>query len=158
MDEKKFLALLQKRREGRCNHFPELVDMPLNKENREDIITYRLEKAYDTMIQVNEIVKLGYWNLVANRLYYATYYACCALLIKNGIETSTHKGVINQIGQMFVRSGLLPVEDAKLLAKLFSMRQSGDYDDLFDWGEEDVLPLISKVEDFIGRIHKLIIK
>ncbi len=108
------------------------------------------------MVQAREILKLGYWTLVANRLYYASYYACCALLINNGIETSTHKGVINQIGQLFILPGILPVADAKLLNKLFSMRQSGDYDDLFDWGEEDVVPLIPKVEDFIFRISNLL--
>lgn len=130
--------------------------MALTPENRENIILYRLDKAIDTMQQVHEIVKLGYWTLVANRLYYASYYACCALLIKSGIETSTHKGVINQIGQSFILQGILPVSDAKLLSKLFSMRQSGDYDDLFDWEEEDVVPLIPQVEDFINRVNTLI--
>lgn len=130
--------------------------MALTPENRENIILYRLDKAIDTMQQVHEIVKLGYWTLVANRLYYASYYACCALLIKSGIETSTHKGVINQIGQSFILQGILPVSDAKLLSKLFSMRQSGDYDDLFDWEEEDVMPLIPQVEDFINRVNTLI--
>lgn len=131
--------------------------MALTPENRENIILYRLDKAIDTMQQVHEIVKLGYWTLVANRLYYASYYACCALLIKSGIETSTHKGVINQIGQSFILQGILHVSDAKLLGKLFSMRQSGDYDDLFDWEEEDVVPLIPQVEDFINRVNTLII-
>lgn len=129
--------------------------MPLSSEKREDIAAYRLEKANDTLMQVKEIAKLGYWSLVANRLYYASYYACCALLIKNGIVTSTHKGVINQIGHIFILGGTLPVADAKLLNKLFSMRQSGDYDDLFDWGESDVVPLIPQVENFILRVKNL---
>lgn len=108
------------------------------------------------MREVHEIAKLGFWNLVANRLYYAAYYVCCALLIKKGIETSTHKGVINQIGQSFILPGILPVEDAKLLNKLFSMRQSGDYDDLFDWEERDVVPMIPQVNEFIVRVSNLI--
>lgn len=130
--------------------------MALTPDNRENIIAYRLYKANDTMQQVHEIAKLRYWTLVANRLYYAAYYACCALLIKNGIETSTHKGVINQIGQSFILPGILPIADAKLLNKLFSMRQSGDYDDMFDWEEEDVMPLIPQVEEFIARVGHLI--
>lgn len=36
------------------------------------------------------------------------------------------------------------------------MRQTGDYEDLFDWEAEDVLPLIPKVEDLIYRITCLI--
>lgn len=43
--------------------------MTLNPVNSDTIITYRLDKANDTMKQVREIVKLGYWTLVANRLY-----------------------------------------------------------------------------------------
>lgn len=132
--------------------------MTLTPGNREDIITYRLDKADDTIKQAREIAKLGYWSLVANRLYYAAYYACCALLIKNGIETSTHKGVINQIGQSFILPGILPITDAKLLNKLFSMRQSGDYDDLFDWEENDVSPLIPQVEDYISRVQTLVLQ
>ena len=132
--------------------------MTLNPTNRDDIVKYRLEKATDTMQQVRDISRLGYWNLVANRLYYAAYYACSALLIANGMEVSTHKGVIKQIGQTFVLPGILPVADAKLLSKLFSMRQSSDYDDLFDWEESDVFPLIPQVEDFISRVRSLIVE
>ena len=55
------------------------------------------------------------------------------------------------ISESFVRKGLLSVEDSKLLGRLFTMRQSGDYDDLLEWEENDVKPLIPKVEDFIRR-------
>ena len=47
--------------------------MTLTPENRDSIILYRLDKANDTLEQVREIVKLEYWNLVANRIYYAAY-------------------------------------------------------------------------------------
>ena len=36
------------------------------------------------------------------------------------------------------------------------MRKSGDYDDLFDWTEEDVIPLLDKTEQLIQKIEKLI--
>lgn len=81
-----------------------------------------------------------------------------ALLIHNGIDATTHKGVIRMISESFVRKGLLSVEDSKLLGRLFTMRQSGDYDDLLEWEENDVKPLIPKVEDFIRRITDLIEK
>lgn len=60
------------------------------------------------------------------------------------------------IGLSFVKEGLLTSDDARLVGRLFSMRQTGDYEDLFDWEEEDVSPLIPKVEDFINRITELI--
>ena len=51
---------------------------------------------------------------------------------------------------------MLREEDSKLLGRLFTMRQSGDYEDLFDWEEKDVLPLIPQVKDYIDRIQNII--
>lgn len=130
--------------------------MTLQPNERSAIIAYRLEKATDTMKEVKDVAALGYWSLAASRLYYAAYYASVALLIYKGIEATTHKGAIRMIGLVFVREGLLSHEDSRLLGRLFTMRQTGDYEDLFDWEAEDVLPLIPKVEGYIERIKGVI--
>ncbi len=130
--------------------------MTLKPEERAAIVSYRLEKAAKTIQEVKDVGSLGYWNLSANRLYYAAYYASVALLVNNGIDATTHKGVIRMIGEAFVRKGILTTDDSKLLGRLFTMRQTGDYEDLFDWEENDVVPLIPRVEDYIGRIKGLI--
>ena len=130
--------------------------MTLKSQERNAIVTYRLEKAFTTLNEVKAIVKLGFWTLAANRLYYSAYYASAALLINNGIEASSHKGTIRMIGYTFVKEGKLNPEDSSMLGRLFSMRQTGDYDDLFDWTEKDVLPLIPLVEDYLSRVSALI--
>lgn len=130
--------------------------MTLKSEERDAIVTYRLEKATDTLKEVADVGALGYWSLAANRLYYAAYYASTALLVSKGIEAATHKGAIRMIGQTFVKEGVLTIDDSRLLGRLFSMRQTGDYEDLFDWEADDVMPLIPKVESYIKRIAELI--
>lgn len=130
--------------------------MTLKHEERKAIVSYRIDKAYRTIKEVIDVGALGYWNLAANRLYYAAYYASVALLINSGIDASTHKGVIRMIGSTFVKNGLLTAEDSKLLGRLFAMRQTGDYEDMFDWEENDVSPLIPQVESYIKRIADLI--
>ena len=130
--------------------------MTLKSEERDSIVAYRLEKANSTIQQVKDVGNLGYWSLAANRLYYAVYYACVALFIHNGIEASTHRGVIRMIGDKFVRTGILTPDDSKLIGRLFTMRQTGDYDDLYDWEESDVMPLIPKAEELVMRISNLI--
>lgn len=130
--------------------------MTLQSDDRDAIVAYRLEKAINTIKEVKAVGDLGYWNLAANRLYYAAYYASAALLIKAGINATTHKGVIRKISEDFVSKNLLNIEDSKLLGRLFSMRQTGDYEDMFDWEKADVFPLISRVEDYIRRISELI--
>lgn len=130
--------------------------MTLNPNVRQDIVSYRLEKAIQTIKEAIDIGGLGYWTLAANRLYYAAYYASAALLIHNGIEASSHKGTMRMIGYTFVKNGILKPEDSHLLGKLFSMRQTGDYEDLYDWKEADVIPLIEPVREYIQRISSII--
>lgn len=60
------------------------------------------------------------------------------------------------IGQRFVKENVLKREDSAMLGRLFTMRQTGDYEDLFDWEKDDVAPLIPIVMDYIERIKKLI--
>lgn len=60
------------------------------------------------------------------------------------------------IGLSFVKDGILTNDDAHLIGRLFSMHQTGDYEDLFDWEKDDVAPLIPIVMDYIERIKKLI--
>ena len=45
-----------------------------------------MEKSRTTMGQVKNIVPMGYWDLIANRLYYAAYYAVSALLLQRGFS------------------------------------------------------------------------
>lgn len=56
----------------------------------------------------------------------------------------------------FVKSNIISKSDARLLLDLFNMRQTGDYDDIFDWTEEDIVPLLPDVESFVSRIIALI--
>lgn len=68
----------------------------------------------------------------------------------------THSGVIHLFGLHFIRSGVVSKESGKLYSKLFELRQTGDYDDLFNLGETDVLPLIPLANKFIDELLELI--
>lgn len=47
-------------------------------------------------------------------------------------------------------------EEGRLISRLFNMRQSGDYDDLFDWTEEEVMPFFDKTKTFLSHMEDLI--
>jgi uncharacterized protein (UPF0332 family) len=128
----------------------------LKDEEREALVKYRIEKAYGTLVEAKDCAEDNHWTLTANRLYYAVYYASKALLIQNGIVAKSHEGVIGMIGQNFVVSGIITIEEAKLLARLQNMRKTGDYDDFKEWHQEDVEPLFKKVEDYINKIKSLV--
>ena len=56
----------------------------------------------------------------------------------------------------FIRTGKLTEEEGALLGRLFRMRQTGDYDDLWDWTERDILPLVPETKQLIAKIESLI--
>lgn len=128
----------------------------LTNEDREALISYRKEKAEQVFIEAVDNARLNHWSLAANRLYYALFHIATALLINKGINVKSHAGVICALGQQIVNAGLLSKDDARLVSKLQHMRQSGDYDDLFDWEQEDVEPYISKTRELIDKISAML--
>ena len=60
------------------------------------------------------------------------------------------------LGSEFVKKDLFTKDEGRLISRLFGMRQSGDYDDLFDWTEEEVLPFFDKTKAFLKRMEDLI--
>jgi len=121
---------------------------------KEDYIAYRLQRADESFDEALLLADKKHWNAVTNRLYYSCFYAVIALLLKNGINTNTHVGAINQFGLLFIKPGKIDDQFGKLYSKLFDYRQKGDYGDMYDFTEEIVAPLIEKVPDFINEIKK----
>lgn len=131
--------------------------MSLTNEEREAIVSFRIQKAKDAFAEAEGIATLNYWNAVTNRLYYSCFYITSALLIKNNYIAQTHNGVIHLFGMHFIREGIVSKEAGKLYSKLYELRQTGDYDDLFNLTEVDVKPLIPSVYKFIEELQQLII-
>lgn len=128
----------------------------LTSEEKLAVITYRRQKAYDNLNEAREVAKLGFWNLVGNRLYYAAFHMASALLLDKGLAAKSHGGIIHLIGGQFVAKGLLEKEYGRLFSRLFELRQSGDYDDLYDATKDEVYPYIQKTYEFISRMEELI--
>lgn len=130
--------------------------MTLLPEEKDAIIHYRIEKAYQALKEAEQNCELGNWSLTANRLYYASFYMALAVNLFAGESSRTHVGTFNLVSKQYIRTGLLSKEDGNLYRQLFNMRQTGDYDDLFDWEESDVMPIIPAVKELLNRMNKLI--
>jgi len=130
--------------------------MKLSAEERQAIVSYRLQKAKETLQEAKGNLNMGYWNTVANRLYYACYYAASALLIKHEHSAHTHSGVISLLGLHFISKGIIPKELGKFYSQLFELRQMSDYSDWIRIEEDDVKALEEPAEEFIQTIERLI--
>ncbi len=119
----------------------------------EDYSDYRLKRAQETINEVENHISNGFFNTAINRMYYACFYAVGSLLIKNGIETSSHSGTRLQFGQIFIKPGLIDQEMSKIYSDLFEKRHKGDYNDFFDYDQETVERLFPRAKLFIKTIE-----
>ena len=97
--------------------------MKLTDEERQILVNLEYEKAVAFLAQAEGNAGIGFWDVVANRLYYSVFHAVSALLINDGHKVGTHKGAILMFGQHYVKEGKFPIEDAKLYSQLQTMRE-----------------------------------
>ena len=120
----------------------------------EEYVQYRLQKAKETISETRFLIENKLWNTAINRMYYSCFYAVGALLVKNGIETSSHSGSRQKFGELYIQTGLISKEFGKLFTELFEKRQKGDYNDFFNIDEATVVRLYQPAVDFILEIEK----
>jgi uncharacterized protein (UPF0332 family) len=120
--------------------------------DQNDYISYRLQRASDTLNDAKLLADNGRWNSCINRLYYASFYAVSALLYFHSIETKTHKGVRIKFMSDFIKTGLFDKDFGNLFSDLFDWRQEGDYSDFVAFDKDLTIPLINKSEEFLATI------
>lgn len=126
--------------------------MSLNDEERRIIVNLELEKATNTMAQIPALQELGYWDNIANRLYYAVFHAVNALLINDGHPVNTHKGVIALFGNYYIRTGIFASEDGRLYSDLQTMRNNSDYNCSYDATQQEIEPMIDPTKELISKV------
>lgn len=128
----------------------------LDEESRKALVTYRMQRAIETMKEAEVMIRESFYNAAINRMYYACYYATLALLLKNNIQTQSHNGVKTMLGLHFVSTGKLPLKVGQTFTSLFDKRHSGDYDDFVFCDKEMVDELFPQAELFIKSINALL--
>lgn len=125
-------------------------------ENFDDLIKYRITRAFETLKEAETMLDNDFFNASVNRVYYACYYAVIALLLTKAITASSHKGTRQMFGFHFVNSGIISKDQAKFFTDLYDRRQSGDYDDfiVFDKKTSETLLLLGK--EFVAEIDRIL--
>jgi uncharacterized protein (UPF0332 family) len=65
--------------------------------NAEEYSNYRIQKAKDTIQEVEQHIQNEFWNTAINRMYYTCYYAVSALLVKKVLKHRVIKGFGNYL-------------------------------------------------------------
>jgi len=123
-------------------------------ESNSELVSYRLQRARETLADARILADAGRWNPCVNRLYYACFYAVPALLIQEGLSSTKHTGLRSLFNRDFVKTNKVP--KARIFNDLFERRQEGDYVDFVSFGESQVLPWLSEAEAFVQNLADLI--
>jgi uncharacterized protein (UPF0332 family) len=126
------------------------------RNQKEELIRYRLERAWDTLDDAYILFEKDKCNSTINRLYYSVYYAVIALLLSKNLKPTTHRGAKSNFTQYFIKEGIIPIELGKIYSQLFTWRQKGDYDDLFDFDKEKVEPYFKPVKQILELIENIL--
>lgn len=128
--------------------------MSLNEEERKIIVRLQMEKAHANLSQIPLLCKAGYWDNVANRLYYALFHAVSALLINDGYGVGSHRGAVGAFGQHYVTTGIFSIDDGKHYSRLQGLREKADYNCTYSATEQDIAPKIEPTRLLIEKIEK----
>lgn len=126
--------------------------MTLDYSQKITAIRLLLEKSDKNMEQAIRIADMDYWDLVANRLYYAVFHAVNAMLMIDNIKTVTHKGTSVQFGKFYILTGKFSRQDGTLYGQLQTMREKADYQNVFSLEKEEGRALMASAQDLRKRI------
>ena len=130
--------------------------MSLNEEERAILVKREYEKALAFYAQAEANAQIEIWDVVANRLYYATFHAVSALLVHDGHKVGTHKGAVLHFGLHYVEEGIFTKEEARFYSQLQSLREKADYNIVWTSSKQDLFPLLPIAKGFIEKIGKMI--
>jgi uncharacterized protein (UPF0332 family) len=96
------------------------------------------------------------YRACVSRSYYAMYYATQALLDLKGVNSRTHKGILQQFSYHFIKTQILPPELAKYLKAAFDLRQLSDYDETCGIDIQQCQIILQQAISFFSRARNII--
>ena len=130
--------------------------MKLNDSDRQLMVDLQLEKAHKFLQQADEMCRQEYWDIAANRYYYACYHAVQALFIKNELVAHTHDGLLTLFGLHFVKTGIIDSESGAFLSRMEQLREKGDYNCFYSITEDEIKSITEPTKKLIEKIDELI--
>ncbi len=85
-----------------------------------------------------------------SRAYYSLYHTVQALLAAKNINARTHRGLIQQFGQQFIKTGELSQKLSRTLSETFDLRQLSDYDETIPITQQQAVKTLENVKLFIS--------
>jgi uncharacterized protein (UPF0332 family) len=120
----------------------------MNDQNQA-LIQYRLKQATETLIEAEVLLRDSLYRGVANRTYYAMFYAVLALATSKKQIGSKHSGMIAFFDREFVKTGVFQRRLSKMLHLAFDRRQANDYGEQFAIDQKEAEQAFADAKEFV---------
>jgi len=140
---------------------PQLPDSLVTAWNEEDrmpdhspeIAAY-MEGAREALRDAEFDMQSGQYHEVANRSYYAIFYAANAMLAAQGLQRSKHSGVKSLFSEKYIKTGMIEPFYGKFYEAAMERRHASDYDMTTNVNEEYVQVSLEAAQQFVARVEQ----
>jgi uncharacterized protein (UPF0332 family) len=122
----------------------------------EELVTYRLRQAQETLQEAEKLHQASLWRGSINRAYYAMFYAVLALAVLRQQATSKHSGVIAFFDREYVKTGIFERGLSRSLHQAFESRHRSDYGEIFEVSESEAKQCVLEAQSFVHTVKKYI--
>ena len=125
--------------------------------DKQTLITYRIQRARDTVEEAKEAIERHHLQLAENRIYYGMFYMVQALALQQNFTTSRHTQLLGWFNKEFIHAGQIVPELGKAFQAAFEKRQKGDYDDFVTFSQDEVEHDLEKMLQLLDIVEKIIL-
>lgn len=115
-----------------------------------------LLQAHESLAAARLLLQAGYSGFAASRAYYTMFYVAEGFLLGKGLAFSRHSTVHAAFGEHFVKTGLVPAEFRRYLARGMEVRHAGDYRKAAAVTPQEAAEQIARAEQFLDVAERLI--
>ncbi len=116
----------------------------------------RLELARRKLQDARRALDVELFPAAVHEAYYGAFHAAQGLLATEGVEARTHRGTIQEVGRLFVRTDRLDEEMASLLARLLDLRLEGDYGVMEPPERDDAVWAVDAATRYVDAVARLL--
>lgn len=130
--------------------------MSLSDKDRSALVALYWQKSLITFDELESAIESRKWSMAANRMYYSLFHAATALLVHDGHEVASHRGLKGALGLNYVQTGKLTNEEARIFAQLATLRERADYDVIFAATETDIMKYMPRAKALLAKMESFI--
>ncbi|WP_247232933.1 HEPN domain-containing protein [Telluribacter sp. SYSU D00476] len=117
-----------------------------------ELVQKGIAQAHEDLAAAQVLISAGFYGASINRAYYAMFNLTRTLLHLKGVHAKTHQGAISKFNELYVKSGLLPIELSKKLSRTEELREAADYDLDSHSSKEEAAQAIEDATSFMAEV------